>query len=130
MNGMCPLSFVVRLTTPTFVVFVACEEDCAVLDEMANDAETPLRLFICTELLIMPVGMLLNPGYDTCVELETVPMGSSGVTCVELETIPVGMLLNPGYDTCVELETVPMGSSGVTCVELETIPVGMLLNPG
>ena len=47
------------------------------------------------ELDTIPDGMLLNPVYDTCPELDTVPDGSSGVTCVEEETIPKGILVNP-----------------------------------
>ena len=59
-------------------------------------------------------GTLLNPVYDTCPELDTVPAGNNEVTCAELLTIPEGTLLNPVYNTWAELVTVPAGSNDVT----------------
>ena len=82
--------------------------------------------------------MLLNPVYDTCPELDTVPDGS----CAEL-LHNVGTLVNPEYGNvpvcdpvndpvngavsevnCVDDEIVFAGSDATTCVELDTVPVG------
>ena len=69
----------------------------------------------CVELDINPLGSVALVAYEAvkakldvvdsedvatvhvvaCVELDTVPVGNSGVTCAELETIPDGILLNP-----------------------------------
>lgn len=73
-----------------------------------------------------PVKDPVNDPVLICLELLTVPDGSSAVTCVELETIPDGVPVKLAYGkvpVCVPANE-PVNDPVLICVELDTMPLG------
>ena len=67
---------------------------------------------------------------NICIEPDTTPVGSNGVTCEEPDTIPFEIPLNCVKFTCDEAETNPSILNNVSiCADEDIIPDGILLNP-